>query len=117
MPHYYKHHLMFCTNQRAENARCCARHGAEDLCAYAKQQLKNHGIHKPGAVRVSKAGCLGRCALGPTLVIYPEGVWYTYKDEHDIDEIIEQHVIGGHLVRHLLLPDLKTEIDNSSKPE
>jgi (2Fe-2S) ferredoxin len=56
-------------------------------------------------VRVNKAGCLDRCDEGPCIVVYPEAVWYTYVDEHDIDEIIDRHLIGGEPVERLRLPD------------
>lgn len=56
--------------------------------------------------RVNAAKCLDRCELGPTMVIYPEGVWYTYRSEADIDEILQTHVIGGGRVERLMLyPD------------
>ena len=42
---------------------------------------------------------------GPTLVVYPEGVWYTYLDEADIDEIIDEHLVQGRPVARLRLPD------------
>jgi (2Fe-2S) ferredoxin len=52
-------------------------------------------------VRINKAGCLERCEEGPALVIYPEGVWYTYVDTEDIDEIIDVHIVGGKIVERL----------------
>ena len=55
-------------------------------------------------MRVNKAGCLDRCAGGPVAVVYPEGVWYTYVDKSDIDEIVDSHLIGGEVVTRLLLP-------------
>ncbi len=51
----------------------------------------------------TRAGCLDRCELGPTMVIYPEGVWYGYRDTADIDEILETHVKGGGRVSRLML--------------
>jgi (2Fe-2S) ferredoxin len=54
-------------------------------------------------VRVNNAGCLDRCELGPNLVVYPEGVWYTYKTAADLDEIIRVHLIGGRRVERLML--------------
>lgn len=72
--------------------------------AYAKQRLKELGISGVGKVRINKAGCLDRCDQGPCLVIYPEGVWYTYVDQQDIDEIIDQHLVGGKIVERLRLP-------------
>ena len=46
-------------------------------------------------MRINHAGCLNRCEMGPTMVIYPEGVWYTYRNEADIDEILKSHVMKG----------------------
>ena len=57
-------------------------------------------------VRINAAGCLDRCELGPTMVIYPEGVWYTYKTTADLDEILTTHLVGGGRVERLMLqPD------------
>jgi len=55
-------------------------------------------------VRINKAGCLERCEEGPVIVVYPEGVWYTYLDESDIDEIVESHLKNGKVVERLRLP-------------
>ena len=52
-------------------------------------------------VRINKAGCLDRCEEGPVMVIYPQGTWYTYVDKEDIDEIIDQHLVGGKVVDRL----------------
>ena len=59
------------------------------------------GLAGPGQVRVNKAGCLDRCAAGPVAVVYPEAVWYTYVDNHDIDEIVESHLKNGKVVERL----------------
>ena len=55
-------------------------------------------------MRVNKAGCLDRCAGAPVAVVYPEGVWCTYVDAQDIDEIIDSHLVDGRVVERLLLP-------------
>ena len=52
---------------------------------------------------MNKSGCLDRCEEGPVCVVYPEGIWYTYIDEEDIDEIIESHVKNSQPVERLLL--------------
>jgi (2Fe-2S) ferredoxin len=46
---------------------------------------------------------LNRCELGPVLVIYPEGTWYTWVDQADVDEIIDSHLVQGKPVERLLL--------------
>ena len=101
---YYQQHLFFCTNNRASGKRCCAQSGAEDIREYAKKALKRLGHHGAGLIRANSSGCLGRCEEGPVLVIYPEGVWYSYKTYNDIDEIIERHLLKGERVDRLLLP-------------
>ena len=68
---------------------------------YAKDKVKALGLAGPGKVRVNQAGCLDRCAQGPVAVVYPEGVWYTYVDEQDVDEIIEEHLVNGRPVERL----------------
>jgi (2Fe-2S) ferredoxin len=98
---YFKHHVFFCCNQREAGEACCENHGASRLRAYAKERVKALGALIPERVRINMAGCLDRCELGPVLVIYPEGIWYTYVDEADIDEIIDQHLIQGRVVTRL----------------
>ena len=97
---YFKHHVFFCTNQRSEG-ECCAEHGAQGGRDYMKKRCKALGIHGEGNVRINTAGCLDRCSRGPVMVIYPEGVWYTWVDREDLDEIIERHLIAGEQVERL----------------
>jgi (2Fe-2S) ferredoxin len=98
---YYRHHVFFCCNRRDAPEACCANHGAADLQAYAKGRIKALGLGGKGHVRMNKAGCLDRCDEGPVLVVYPEGVWYTYVDRADIDEIIDRHIVAGEIVERL----------------
>lgn len=100
-PAYYRQHLFFCCNQRTNGRECCADKGATTLRAYCKQRIRELGLNRPGQLRVNLAGCMDRCSQGPTLVIYPEGVWYSYRDRADIDEIIESHILGGTPVERL----------------
>jgi len=98
---YYKHHVFFCVNQREEGETCCANFGAQKLRDYAKQRVKELGLHGKGEIRINNAGCLDRCEEGPVIVVYPDETWYTYVDEEDIDEIIEEHLINGRVVERL----------------
>lgn len=104
---FFQHHVFFCTNQRANGEACCNDHGANDIRAYAKDRVKALGSKIAGRVRINSAGCLDRCNEGPVLVIYPEAVWYTYVDKHDVDEIIDEHLMHGRVVERLRLPDVK----------
>ncbi|WP_424193728.1 (2Fe-2S) ferredoxin domain-containing protein [Ampullimonas aquatilis] len=98
---YFKHHVFFCLNQRSEGEACCANLGAKEAFDHMKKAVKNKGLSGAGQIRVNKAGCLDRCELGPVMVVYPEGTWYTYVDNSDIDEILESHLIQGKPVERL----------------
>ena len=98
---YYAKHVFFCCNQRDGVRTCCADKGASQMRDYAKAKVKSLGLSGEGKIRVNQAGCLDRCEEGPCVVVYPEGVWYTYVDRADIDEIIEQHLQNGRVVERL----------------
>ncbi len=103
MANYYEHHVFFCQNRRDDGRRCCGGAGTDALAGYAKDRVKALGLAGPGKVRVNRAGCLDRCEQGPVAVVYPEGVWYTYVDRSDIDEIVESHLRDGKPVERLRL--------------
>lgn len=96
---YYRKHIFICTNQKEAGKPCCANTGGKPFFLYLKDKLKQLNLHGPGKIRVSQSGCLGRCAEGPWLVIYPEGIWHRYETTEDIDKIIAR----------FLSPDLFTE--------
>ena len=101
---YYERHIFFCLNERKNGEECCAQHAAQAGFDRCKLQIKGAGLSGPGKIRVNKSGCLDRCAAGPVAVVYPEAVWYTYVDAHDIDEIVESHLKNGRVVDRLLIP-------------
>ena len=100
---FFQQHIFCCNNRRepGHTRGCCAEKGADDLRDYMKQRVKELGI---AGTRVNQAGCLDRCELGPCIVIYPEGIWYSPKNKADVDEIIEGHVVGGEIVERLVIP-------------
>ena len=100
---YYQHHVFICMNQRDDGRPCCADRGAQAAQQHAKRRIKQLGLSGAGKIRINQAGCLDRCDQGPVLVVYPEGVWYTYVDNDDIDEIIDSHLIDGKVVERLKL--------------
>ena len=85
---HYQTHVFCGVNERPpEHPRsCCAARGSIMLRNYMKSRVRALGIK---GIRVNNSGCLERCELGPTMVIYPEGVWYRYTQKKDIDEIIQ----------------------------
>jgi (2Fe-2S) ferredoxin len=102
---FYSRHVFCCTNLRpAGHPRgSCSAKGSEKLRNYLKARAKEAGL---GDVRINASGCLDRCELGPTMVIYPEGVWYTYRTVEDLEEILQKHLLeGGRVERLMLLPE------------
>jgi len=99
----FKHHVFFCTNLRTDGRKCCQDHDAQAMRDYLKKRTKEMGLSGRGKLRINTAGCLDHCAQGPVIVVYPEAVWYSYKTRADLDEILEQHLIGGKVVERLLL--------------
>ena len=97
-----QYHVFCCTNRRPEGHTlgCCASKGAETLRNYMKARARELGI---AATRINAAGCLDRCADGPVMVVYPEGIWYRYDSQADVDAILQEHLIGGQPVTRLRL--------------
>ncbi len=99
---FYRRHVFCCTNLRpgSDLRGCCAAKGSERLRDYMKARAHELGLRD---VRINASGCLDRCALGPAMVIYPEGVWYNYSTREDLDEILNTHLVAGGRVARLLL--------------
>jgi len=99
---YFRIHVFVCTNRRPDGHRrgSCAARGSEPLRDYLKARVKELGLE---GVRINSAGCLDRCELGPVMVIYPEGIWYSFHGHEDIDEILTTHLVAGGRVERLML--------------
>jgi (2Fe-2S) ferredoxin len=102
---FYEVHVFCCVNQRPPTHRrgCCASKGSLDLANYMcrRSMVTGGGRH----LRINLSGCLNLCEYGPALVIYPEGVWYRYENEADIEEILNRHVMRGQRVPRLMITD------------
>lgn len=98
-------HLFVCCNRREPgNARgCCDPDGSEALRNAFKNELKKRKLGP--LVRANKAGCLDQCELGPTVVIYPQGIWYGHVQLADVSRIVDETVIGGRVLEDLLIPE------------
>jgi (2Fe-2S) ferredoxin len=99
----YRHHVFVCENRRPEDdpRGCCAAKGSEAIRAALKEEIARRGLKRE--VRANAAGCLDSCADGPTVVVYPEGVWYGHVRVEDVPEIVERHLVNGVPVERLLL--------------
>lgn len=99
-------HIFICTNQRSgtERKSCGEDHGMKLVAAFKKALNDKKLAIK---VRAQKAGCLDVCNYGPTIVVYPEGVFYVGVELSDIDEIIEEHILHDRPVQRLILDKSK----------
>src|SRR4029077_11171879 len=102
----FEKHIFICTNQRPDgNPRgCCNPSGDAELQRVFKAKLAERGIPN-SKVRANNAGCLDQCEAGPTVVVYPDAVWYGGVTPADVEEIIESHVINGKPVERLRIAD------------
>lgn len=97
---FFKKHIFFCTNQKIDGSGCGNLTNDAGF-NFAKSYLQQLNLWGEGKFRASKAGCLGRCDMASTCVVYPDGTWYTYIDEKDVQEIIDQHLLKNEIVTRL----------------
>ena len=88
---------------------CSSSHSQELIDAF-HNQLQERGL--AGEVQVIKTGCFGLCALGPVVIVYPEGCFYSHVTVEDIPEIVEEHILKGRIVTRLLYQE--TVVDDST---
>lgn len=103
MPKFTKH-IFVCMNQREPGHPrvCCDPSGQGELQRLFKVKLAQRGTK---LVRANKSGCLDQCELGPTVAVYPEGVFYGGAHREDVDEFIESHIVNDRPVERLRIPD------------
>lgn len=101
----FERHLFICCNQREPGhpRGSCNADGSDRLQKAFKKALASRGLQR--RVRANKAGCLDQCEHGPTVVVYPDAVWYGFVTEADVDAIVDEHIIGSVPVERLRLPD------------
>lgn len=102
----YRRHVFVCLNEREPGhpKGCCKHHGADAVFKVLKEGAAKAGLTD---VRINRAGCMEHCALGPSVVVYPEAVWYHVPTAEDAKEILDSHVIDGKVVDRLLMEHLE----------
>lgn len=117
------HHIFVCTGKS-----CSARASADVRDAF-EQELKARGVlfgkaakgkNPHGQMVLTECASVGFCAIGPAVMIYPDGVWYAQVQVADVIEIIESHLLNGRVVERLALmkvPSTVDNVDDNAKPD
>ena len=88
----------------------CTSSGSEKIIKKFETGLAERGL--ADEIKVIKTGCFGLCALGPIVIVYPEGAFYSMVKEDDVDEIVEEHLLKGRIVKRLLYQETVVDDDN-----
>ena len=98
----FEKHIFICTNQREDLSRksCGEKCGMELVKAF-KKSLKEKNLK--GRMRAQRAGCLDACDFGPSVVVYPEGIYYGGVQLTDVEEIVNEHLLNDHPVQRLII--------------
>ncbi len=97
----YRSHVLVC------GGTGCTSSGSQQIIDVLKKEIKAAGLENE--IEVVKTGCFGLCALGPIMIVYPEGTFYSMVQEKDIPEIVSEHLVKGRIVSRLVYDETVTE--------
>ena len=106
MNNTFRSHILVC------GGTGCTSSGSVKIQEEFERQLKERGLENE--VKVVPTGCFGLCALGPIIIVYPEGAFYSMVQIEDVKEIVEEHILKGRMVKRLLYEET-IEKDNNIK--
>ncbi|HEX8774810.1 MAG TPA: (2Fe-2S) ferredoxin domain-containing protein [Pyrinomonadaceae bacterium] len=101
-----RHHIFVC------NGKSCESAGSAEVKERLSQELvarnllfgkEKKGRNPLGSVVLTDCSSVGFCAVGATVIVYPDGVWYAQVEAHDVPEIVEEHIVNGRIVERLAL--------------
>jgi (2Fe-2S) ferredoxin len=96
---HFEKHVFICANDKDAPKKCCgSAHGMELVDAFRASYAAQGGTAK---IRIQKSGCLDFCGKGPTMVVYPEGVFYGNVQVEDVADITKSHLIEDEIVTRL----------------
>ena len=97
----YRSHVLVC------GGTGCTSSGSERIISALEHEIQDNGLSEE--VKVIKTGCFGLCALGPIMIVYPEGAFYSMVKPEDIPEIVSEHLLKGRIVTRLLYQETVQE--------
>ena len=97
----YRSHVLVC------GGTGCTSSGSERIVSALEREIQDNGLSEE--VKVIKTGCFGLCALGPIMIVYPEGAFYSMVKPEDIPEIVSEHLLKGRIVTRLLYQETVQE--------
>ena len=97
----YRSHVLVC------GGTGCTSSGSERIVSALEHEIQDNGLSEE--VKVIKTGCFGLCALGPIMIVYPEGAFYSMVKPEDIPEIVSEHLLKGRIVTRLLYQETVQE--------
>jgi len=97
----YKKHVLVC------GGTGCTSSGSKKILDVLEKEIGKHGLQNE--IGIVKTGCFGLCALGPIMIVYPEGSFYSMVKEEDIPEIVSEHLANGKVVTRLLYQETVKE--------
>ncbi|MEE1321875.1 MAG: NAD(P)H-dependent oxidoreductase subunit E, partial [Acutalibacteraceae bacterium] len=99
----YRSHVLVC------GGTGCTSSNSQKIIETMEAELKAKGLENE--VQVIRTGCFGLCALGPIMIVYPEGCFYSEVKVEDVPEIVEEHLLKGRMVKRLLYDETVTETE------
>lgn len=99
----FRKQVFVCTT---EGEGRCATKGSLETFQKFRDEVKARNLTD---ILVTRVGCTGQHATGPTVIIHPDGIWYQHVTANEVAEIIEQHLIGGKPVERLLNPEMRVK--------